>query len=95
MRQIGNCASTLSAWLGNKQDDLPLEGVERVPILTQTQDYHFVLHWLHEHMPRYVMAALVARVNSDDPEVLWKKYGANFAGDVLSKRVLYGLQVVT
>jgi hypothetical protein len=94
VRQIGGCTSTLSAWLGGKQDDLPLTGVEQVPILTQAQDYHFVLHWLHEHMPRYVMAALVARVNPDHPELLWKKYGAKFAGDVQNKRVLYGLQAI-
>jgi hypothetical protein len=94
VRQIGGCTSTLSAWLGGKQNELPIEGVEQVPILTQTQDYHFVLHWLHEHMPRYVMAALVARVNPERPEMLWKKYGAKFAGDVQNKRVLYGLQAV-
>lgn len=92
VRQISGCTSTLSAWLGGKQDDLPLEGIEQVPILKQTQDYHFVLHWLHEQMPRYVMAALMARVNRDHPETLWKKYGVMFAGDVQSKRVLYGLQ---
>jgi len=45
-------------------------------------------------MPRYVMAALIARVNPEHPEIIWKKYGAKFAGDVQSKRVLYGLQAV-
>lgn len=45
-------------------------------------------------MPRYVTAALVARVNPERPEVLWKKYGAKFAGDVQCKRVLYGLQAI-
>jgi hypothetical protein len=39
------------------------------------------------------MAALVARVNPEWPEVIWKKYGAKFAGNVQSKRILYGLQV--
>jgi hypothetical protein len=63
-------------------------------MLKQTHVYHFVLHWLHEHMPRYVMAALVARVNPERLEVLWTKYGAKFAGDVQNKRVLYGLQEV-
>jgi hypothetical protein len=86
--------STLSAWFGGKQDDLPLEGIEQVPILKQIQDYHFVLHWLHDQMPRYVIAALVARVNPERPETLWKKYGVKFAVDVQSKRVLYGLQRV-
>ena len=92
VRQISGCTSTLSAWLGGKQDDLPLEGIEQVPILKQTQDYHFVLHWLHEQMPRYVMAALEARVAPEHPEILWQKYGVKFAEDVQSKRVLYGLQ---
>ena len=45
-------------------------------------------------MLRYVMAALVARVNPDRPEMLWKKYGAKFAGNVQNKRVLYGLQAI-
>lgn len=45
-------------------------------------------------MPRYVMAAFVARVNPERPEVLWTKYGAKFAGDVQNKRILYGLQAV-
>jgi len=61
-----------------------------VPIFKQTQDYHFVLHWLHEQLPRYVIAA---QVSPKHPEILWKKYGAKFAGDVQNKRVLYGLQV--
>jgi hypothetical protein len=65
-----------------------------VPILKQTQGYHFVLHWLHEHMPRYVMAALVARVNPERPKMLLKKYGAKFVGDVQNKRILYGLQAI-
>lgn len=94
VQQISGCTSTLSAWLGGKQDDPPLEGIEQVPILKQTHDYHFVLHWLHEYMPRYVMAALAARVSPDRPEMLWKKYGAKFAGDVQNKRVLYGLQAI-
>lgn len=76
-----------------QRDDLPLEGIEQVPILKQTHDYQFVLRWLHEHMPRYVMAALVVRVNPDYPETLWEKYGAKFARDVQDKRVLYGLQM--
>lgn len=38
------------------------------------------------------MAALVARVDSDHPETLRKKYGTKFAGDVQQKRVLYELQ---
>ena len=45
-------------------------------------------------MPRYVMAALVAQVNPDRPEMLWKKYGVKFAEDVQGKHVLYGLQAV-
>jgi len=77
----------LSAWLGGRQGDVPLVDSEQIPILKQTYDYHFVLHWLHEQMPRYVMTALVARVNPDHPETLWKKYGAKFAGDVQSKRI--------
>ena len=51
-----------------------------------------MLHWLHDQMPRYVMAAQVARVAPEHPEILWKKYGVKFAGDVQNKRVLYGLQ---
>ena len=74
---------------------LPVEGIEPLRILKQTHDYHFVLHRLHEHMPRYVMAALVARVNPERPEMLWKKYGSKFACDVQTKRVLYGLQAIT
>jgi hypothetical protein len=94
VRQIGGCTSTLSAWLGGRQDDFPLAGIEQVPILKQTHDYHFVLHWLHEHMPRYVMAALVGKVSPEHPDVLWKKFEVKYAGDVLNKRVLYRLQVV-
>jgi hypothetical protein len=94
VRQIGGCTSTLSAWLGGKQDDFPLVGIEQVPILKQIQDYHFVLHWLHEHMPRYVMAALVAQINPERPEILWTKYGAKFADDVQNKHVLYELQAI-
>lgn len=63
VRQIGGCASTLSAWLGGKQDDRPTHALvglseegDRVPLPEQIYDYHFVLHWLHEQMPRYVMA---------------------------------------
>lgn len=43
-------------------------------------------------MPRYVMAAQVARGAPKHPEILWKKCGVKFSGDVQSKRVLYGLQ---
>jgi hypothetical protein len=68
------------------------EDIDSVPVPGQIYDYHFVLHWLHEQMPRYVMAAQAARVNPEHPEILWKKYGVKFAGDVQSKRVLYGLQ---
>lgn len=99
VRQIGGCASTLSAWLGGSQDDRPssamvglTEDSDSVPIPEQIYDYHFVLHWLHEQMPRYVMVAQAARVNPEHPDILWKKYGVKFAGDVQSKRVLYGLQ---
>lgn len=94
VRQIIGCTSTLSAWLGGKQDDLPVEGIDQMPILKQTYDYHFVLHWLREHMLRYVMAELVARVNPEYPEMLWKKYSAKLADDVQNKRVLYGLQLM-
>ena len=58
------------------------------------QYYHFVLQWLHEHLPRYVVAASVNNINIERPEKLWKKYGAKFAGDVQRKRVLYGLQII-
>jgi hypothetical protein len=43
-------------------------------------------------MPRYVMAAQAARAAPEHPAILWKKCGPKFAGDVQSKRVLYGLQ---
>lgn len=60
----------------------------------QTSDYHFALYWLHNQLPRYMMAPQVARVNPERPELLWKKYKTKFVGDVQSKRVLYGLQAV-
>jgi hypothetical protein len=96
VRQIGGCASTLSAWLGGKQDDRLADAwdIDPVPVPEQIYDYHSVLHWLHEQMPRYVMDALAARVNPEHPEILWKKYATKFAGDVQSKRVLYGLQAI-
>jgi hypothetical protein len=54
----------------------------------------FLLHWLHEHVVPYAMAALVTKVSPEHPDVLRKKFEAKFAEDVLNKRVLYGLQVV-
>lgn len=97
--QIGGCASTLSAWLGGKQDNRLAYAkvgladgweIDPVPVPEQIYDYREVLHWLHEHMPRYVLAAL--RVNPEHSEILWKKYGTKFADDVQSRCVLYGLQ---
>ena len=95
------CLSTAAAWLSGKQDDRPThamvglrEDIDHVPVPEQIYDYHFVLHWLHEHLVPYVMAALVAKVSPEHPDVLRKKFDAKFAGDVLSKRVLYGLQAV-
>ena len=76
----------------------PLERIRQVNILQLTQQISggtsTLAAWLHDQMPRYVMAAQAARVAPSHPEILWKKYGAKFAGDVQSKRVLYGLQAL-
>ncbi len=87
VRQIVGCTSTLSAWLGGNE-------AYGVPAPVQLFEYHAVLHWLHEHMVPYVMAALVTKVSPEHPDVLRTKFDAKFAGDVLAKRVLYGLQAV-
>ena len=101
VRQIVGCTSTLSAWLGGPEDDRKTHAIvglandiDRIPIPEQIYDYHYVLHWLRQHMVPYVMAALVGKVSPERPELLWKKFEAKFASDVLNKRVLYGLQAV-
>ncbi len=87
VRQIVGCASTLSAWLGGNE-------AYGEPAPQSLLEYHAVLHWLHEHMVPYVMVALITKVSPEHPDVLRKKFDAKFAGDVLEKRVLYGLQTV-
>lgn len=66
-------------------------GIDRIP--PQIYGYHGVLHWLHQHMVPYVMAALIGKVNPEHPDVLWKKFEVKFAEDMLKKRVLYSLQL--
>jgi hypothetical protein len=99
VRQISGCTSTLSAWLGGKCNAqlayakvglADAWDIDPVPIPEQIYVYHAVLHWLHDQMPHFVLAAL--RVNPERPELLWRKYTTKFADDVLKKRVLYGLQ---
>jgi hypothetical protein len=99
VRQIVGCTSTLAAWLGGSQDDRPTHAmvglandIDRIPVQAQIYDYHYALHWLHQHIVPYVMAALIGKVSPEHPDVLWKKFEVKFAGDVLNKRVLYGLQ---
>jgi hypothetical protein len=40
------------------------------------------------------MVAPVGKVSPEQPDVLWNKFETKYAGDVLKKRVLYGLQAV-